>query len=44
VLLVLGFGVIMMIYSMVYYSMGPRRYSPLDSPEIRDRSKKRSKR
>ena len=35
VLLLLGFGVIMMVYSIIYSIMGPPRYGPLDAPPIR---------
>ncbi len=33
--MVLGFGVISIIYSMLYSMLGPSRYGPVDSPPIR---------
>jgi len=43
VLLLLGFALIMIIYSIIYSLIGPRRYGPVDSPPIR-RSQKRRRR
>jgi hypothetical protein len=37
VLLLLGFAVIMIVYSAIYAILGPSRYGPLDSPPIRRR-------
>jgi hypothetical protein len=34
-LMVLGFGIISIIYSMLYGIFGPSRYGPVDSPPIR---------
>jgi hypothetical protein len=34
-LLLLGFGLIMVIYSIVYSIVGPSRYGPLDAKPIR---------
>ena len=35
VLLLLGFGLIMVIYAIVYGMAGPKRFGPMDSPPIR---------
>lgn len=35
VLAFIGFGVLMIIYSIVYSVIGPEKYSPMDSPPIR---------
>jgi hypothetical protein len=37
ILLILGFAVMMIIYSIVYGMMGPPRYGPLDAEPIRKR-------
>jgi hypothetical protein len=34
-LLLLGFALIMIVYSVIYGFLGPSRYGPLDSPPIR---------
>jgi hypothetical protein len=34
---ILGFGVLMVIYAVIYSVIGPPRYGPLDSPPLRDR-------
>jgi hypothetical protein len=34
-LLLLGFAVVMIVYSAIYAVLGPSRYGPLDSPPIR---------
>ena len=39
VLLLIGFAVIMIIYSIIYSVMGPPRYGPLDAPPVRERGK-----
>lgn len=39
VLLLIGFAVIMIVYSIFYSILGPPRYGPLDAPPIRDRGK-----
>lgn len=36
-LLLLGFAVIMFLYSIIFGLAGPGRYTPLDSPPVRDR-------
>lgn len=36
-LLLLGFALIMIVYAIMYSIMGPPRYSPIDSPPIRDK-------
>ncbi len=41
--LLLGFALVVIVYSIVYGFLGPRRLSPLDSPPIR-RSQKRKHR
>ena len=35
ILLLLGFAIIMIVYSTIYAILGPSRYGPLDSPPIR---------
>jgi hypothetical protein len=35
VLLLLGFGLLMVIYAMIYGMAGPKRFGPMDSPPIR---------
>lgn len=42
ILLLLGFGVIMVIYAIMYSAVGPRR-SPLDAPPVRSRPSQRSR-
>ncbi len=39
----LGFGVISIIYSMLYSVLGPSRYGPVDSPPIRRSPRKSPK-
>ncbi len=39
VLALLGFGVVMIIYAIIYSIIGPDKYSPLDSPPVRRPSK-----
>jgi len=34
-LLMLGFALVMILYSIIYSVVGPRRYGPMDSPPIR---------
>lgn len=41
VLALIGFGVLMVIYAIIYSVIGPEKYSPLDSPPVK-RSPKRS--
>ncbi|MFM8322040.1 MAG: hypothetical protein ACKOC5_14100 [Chloroflexota bacterium] len=43
ILLVLGSGLLMLIYTVIYSIVGPKRYSPMDSPEVRQ-PKRRSQR
>jgi hypothetical protein len=38
-LLLLGFALIMVVYSLIYALMGPKRYGPLDAPPIRRRTR-----
>lgn len=40
-LALLGFGVLVFFYSILYSTMGPPRYGPLDSPPIRSQRKKK---
>lgn len=40
VLMVLGFGVISVVYSLLYSLMAPSRYGPVDSPPIRTSPRK----
>jgi hypothetical protein len=35
VLALIGFGVLMIIYAIIYSIIGPEKYSPLDSPPVR---------
>lgn len=39
VFLLIGFAIIMIVYSIIYSVMGPPRYGPLDSPPTRDSGK-----
>jgi len=39
-LLLVGFGVVMVIYAMIYSLMGPKRLGPLDAPPIRRKTRK----
>jgi uncharacterized membrane protein YphA (DoxX/SURF4 family) len=39
VLLLIGFAVMMIVYSIIYSIMGPPRYGPLDAPPTRGRGK-----
>lgn len=39
-LLLVGFGVVMVIYAIIYSVMGPKRLGPLDAPPIRRRTRK----
>ena len=41
-LLLIGFALIMVVYSLIYAILGPSRYGPLDSPPIRRPPKGRS--
>jgi hypothetical protein len=34
-LLLLGFAMVMVVYSIMYAIFGPRRYSPIDAPPVR---------
>jgi hypothetical protein len=34
VFMILGFGIISLVYSFAYKAMGPSRYTPLDAPEV----------
>jgi hypothetical protein len=40
VILVVGFGIVMVIYAIIYSMMGPKRLGPLDAPPIRRRTRK----
>jgi len=45
-LLLLGFGFLMVLYAIIYGMAGPRRFGPMDSPPIRQgppRQQKRTK-
>lgn len=37
-LLLLGFALVMVVYTILYAILGPRRYSPVDSPPLRRKS------
>jgi hypothetical protein len=37
----LGFGILMVIYSLMYAAVGPPRYGPLDSPPDRWKARRR---
>ena len=39
-LLLIGFGVVMVIYAIIYSMMGPSRLGPLDAPPIRRKTRK----
>jgi hypothetical protein len=39
VLILLGYGLLMVIYAALYSIIGPEKYSPLDSPPIKRSSK-----
>ena len=39
-LLLVGFGVVMVIYAIIYAMMGPPRLGPLDAPPIRRKTRK----
>jgi hypothetical protein len=39
ILLLLGFALIMVVYSVIYALMGPSRYGPLDAPPIRRKTR-----
>ncbi len=39
VLLLLGFAIVMVIYSIVYAILGPKKYGPVDSPPIRRKTR-----
>lgn len=40
-LMIVGFGVLTILYSMLYNVVGPPRYGPLDSPPIRRKPRPR---
>jgi hypothetical protein len=40
-LTILGYGLLMFVYSIVYSMMGPARYGPQDAPPVRSGPKKR---
>ncbi|MEW5871773.1 MAG: hypothetical protein AB1894_21070 [Chloroflexota bacterium] len=40
-LALLGFGVLVFFYAIMYSAMGPSRYGPLDAPPLRSRRKKK---
>ena len=42
-LILLGFALVMIMYSIVYSILGPKRYGPQDAPPIRRRPTKRRK-
>jgi hypothetical protein len=39
-LLLVGFGLVMVIYAMIYSMMGPKRIGPLDAPPIRRKTRR----
>lgn len=39
VFLLIGFAIMMIVYSIIYSVMGPPRYGPLDSPPMRESGK-----
>ncbi len=39
-ILLVGFGIVMVIYAIIYSMMGPKRLGPLDAPPIRRRTRK----
>jgi hypothetical protein len=39
-ILLIGFGVVMVIYAIIYSISGPKRLGPLDAPEIRRKTRK----
>ncbi len=39
-ILLVGFGVVMVIYAIIYSMMGPKRIGPLDAPPIRRKTRK----
>jgi hypothetical protein len=41
VLLLLGFGLLMFMYSLIYAVLGPSRLGPLDSPPVRRSPRRR---
>jgi hypothetical protein len=40
IILLVGFGVVMVIYAIIYNMMGPKRLGPLDAPPIRRKTRK----
>lgn len=40
VLALIGFGVLMVIYAILYSLIGPEKYSPLDSPPVKESPKR----
>ncbi len=40
VLLLVGFGVVMVIYAIIYSTMGPSRLGPMDAPPIRRKTRR----
>jgi hypothetical protein len=40
IVLLIGFGVVMVIYAIIYNMMGPKRLGPLDAPPIRRKTRK----
>jgi hypothetical protein len=39
-LLLIGFGMVMVIYAIIYSMMGPKRLGPLDAPPIRRKTRR----
>jgi hypothetical protein len=39
-LMLVGFGVVMVVYAIIYGAMGPSRLGPLDAPPIRRKTRK----
>ena len=39
-LLLVGFGAVMVIYAIIYSMMGPKRLGPMDAPPIRRKTRK----
>jgi hypothetical protein len=40
IIMLMGFGVVMVIYAIIYSMMGPKRIGPLDAPPIRRKTRK----
>lgn len=44
ILALVGFGVLMVVYAIIFSMIGPDKYSPLDSPPIKQSMKRSGKR